>query len=116
VNRNYRLKQSSEFMRVRRFGKSYAHPLLVLVALIANDEKTSIGVVAGRSVGKAVARNRAKRMLREAVRPLLPKLKPGLKLLLISRRPILEANLEEIQDTLIQLFTKAHLLRDDHGN
>jgi ribonuclease P protein component len=115
VNRNFRLIQSTDFKRVRRSGKSYAHPLVVLVVLPAKGEKTRIGVTAGRSVGKAVQRNRAKRLLREALQSLLPKLKPGWKIILISRNPILKANLHDIQICLLQLFSKANLLIDING-
>jgi ribonuclease P protein component len=115
VNRNFRLTQSTDFKRVRRFGKSYAHPLVVLVVLQSTDEKTHIGVTAGRSVGSAVQRNRAKRLLREAVRPLISDLKPGWKVILISRSPILKAKLPEIQNCLYQLFLKANLVRDRNG-
>jgi len=100
-------------MRVRRFGKSYAHPLVLLVVLQVSDEKTQIGVVAGRSVGNAVQRNRAKRMLREAVRNLLYLIKPGWKIVLISRRPILKAEITEIQDTLSKQFHKANLINNN---
>jgi len=110
VNRNFRLTQSTDFKRVRRFGKSYAHPLVVLVVSPTNGDRTRIGVAAGQSVGNAVHRNRAKRLLREAIRPLLSKLKPGWNIILISRKPILEAKLPEIQNSLQQLFSKANLI------
>jgi ribonuclease P protein component len=112
VNRNFRLTQSTDFKRVRRFGKSYAHPLVVLVVLVGADEQKHIGVMAGRSVGNAVQRNRAKRMLREAVRTILPRLKLGWNVVLIARNPILNAKLSEIEDCLIQLFSKANLISD----
>jgi ribonuclease P protein component len=110
VNRNFRLTNSTDIMRVRRFGKSYAHPLVLLIVLQVPDEKSQIGIIAGRSVGNAVQRNHAKRMLREALRTLLFLVKPGWKIILISRRPILKAELTEIQDALSKLFYKAHLI------
>ena len=102
-------------MRVRRLGKSYAHPLVVLVVLPDADGKIHVGVTAGRSVGKAVQRNRAKRMLREAVRSLLPMIKPGWKFILISRSPILNAQLPELETTLFQLLRKAGLINENNG-
>jgi ribonuclease P protein component len=116
VNRNFRLTQSTDFKRVRRSGKSYAHPLVVLVVLPAPEEQSRFGVIAGRSVGGAVQRNRAKRMLREAVRILIPDIKPGWKVILIARRPILAAKWTEIQESLRQQFSKAELLVDENGS
>jgi ribonuclease P protein component len=112
VNRNFRLTQSTDFKRVRRFGKSYAHPLVVLIVSPNNEGRTLIGVTAGQSVGNAVQRNRAKRLLREAMRIFLSKLKPGWNIILVSRKPILEAKLPEIQICLQQLLSKANLMID----
>ena len=114
MKRNFRLTQSTDFKRVRRYGKSYAHPLLVLVVLPTEDETTRIGVTAGRSVGNAVQRNRAKRLLREAIRSLLPMLIPGWKIIVIARKPILKTTLIEIQLSLRVLLSKANLLIENH--
>jgi ribonuclease P protein component len=114
VNSNFRLTHSTDFKRVRRSGKSYAHPLIVLVVLPAEGERTRFGVTAGRSVGNAVQRNKAKRLVREALRSLLPKVRPGWKIILISRNPILNANLTEIYICLVQLFYKAKLINESN--
>jgi ribonuclease P protein component len=110
VNRNFRLTQSTDIKRVRRSGRSYAHPLAVLVVLQDDGEKTRIGVTAGKAIGKAVQRNRAKRLLREALRPLLPRLEPGWKAIIIARNPILAADFSDIQNCIRQLFMRANLL------
>ncbi len=115
MNRNFRLTQSTDFKRVRRSGKSYAHPLVVLVVLQENGENTQVGVTAGKAVGRAVQRNRAKRLLREALRPLLPSLRPGWKAILIARRPILDTDFSDIQACLRQLFERANLLVERDG-
>ena len=114
MNRNFRLTQSTDFKRVRRSGKSYAHPLIVLVALSAEGEGTQIGVTASRSMGSAVQRNRAKRLTREALRPLLPMILPGWKVILIARNPILKASFVEIKNCLHQVFSKACLLLESN--
>jgi ribonuclease P protein component len=114
VNRNFRLKQSTDFMRVRRSGKSYAHPFIVLVVLPADGERSLFGVSAGSSVGGAVQRNRAKRLIREGIRPLLPKIRSGWKVVLIARKPITTAQLTDIQASLQELFARAHLLNESN--
>ncbi len=110
MNRNFRLTRTSDFKRVRRFGKSYSHPLVVLVTFEDAENSVRIGVLAGRAIGSAVYRNRAKRLLREAVRPLVPRIKPGYKLILIARPPIRQARLQEIEVSLQQLFSKAKII------
>ena len=72
-------------------------------------ETPRIGVAAGRSVGNAVKRNRAKRVLRAAMRPLLPQLLPGYDILLLGRTRINEAKSSEVQVVLADLIKKAGL-------
>jgi ribonuclease P protein component len=112
VKRNFRLTRSTDFKRVRRFGKSYAHPLVVLVALPNEQDKPRLAVSAGRSVGGAVERNRAKRLLREAIRSNLSSVLPGWDYLFLARRPILQVPFQNIQATVTALLRKAHLWKE----
>lgn len=110
MQRKFRLTRSTDFKRVRRDGKSYAHPYVVLLVQASEAPRVRVGVTAGRSVGGAVQRNRAKRMLREAIRPLLPELNPGWDMILIARPTILTASLLEIHQAIIQLLHRANIL------
>lgn len=104
-------------MRVRRMGKSYAHPLIVLVALPNQLDRSRFAIAAGRSVGKSVQRNRAKRYLRESLRPLLASIVPGWDVILLARRPILSANLPECRAALLSLLQRAGLIYEpQEGN
>lgn len=109
MKRNFRLTRSIDFKRVRNAGKSYAHPLLVLVACPTTENTLKVGITAGRSVGGAIERNRAKRLLREAMRLLLPIMRPGWDLILIARQPLPTATYEQVQATLSQLIRRANL-------
>jgi ribonuclease P protein component len=112
VKRRFRLTRSTDFQRVRQNGKSYAHPLMVLVALPNPEAGVRIGVTAGRSVGNAVQRNRAKRILRSAVQPVLAELPPGWDIVLIARQPLVHAAFHQAQDALAALMQRAKLLND----
>jgi ribonuclease P protein component len=109
VKRRFRLTSSTDFMRVRRFGKSYAHPLLALTVQPNQLDYSRIGVSAGRSFGNAVNRNRAKRRLRAAIQPDLESIVPGWDIVLIARRPVLAAPFQEIQSALATLLRRARL-------
>ena len=115
MNRRYRLTRSKEFKRVRRVGRSYAHPLIVLITLVSAEPGVRIGISAGKSVGGAVQRNRAKRLMREAARPLIARVRPGWNLVLLARQPILHSSLLEIQQALIQLLKRAEIFGDERG-
>ena len=97
-------------------GKSYTHPLIVLIAHPNDLDRSRFGVAAGRSLGKAVQRNRAKRRIREALRPLIPEIEPGWDLIILARRPLQEATLQQCQEILKELLRRARLLKDPHGN
>lgn len=99
---------------MRRYGKSHAHPLIVLIALPNQEENTRFGVAAGRSVGNAVQRNRAKRHLRHAVQQVLPVVKPGWDIVLIARRTIAEATFQQTVTALVDLLGRARLLQEVH--
>ena len=109
MQRKFRLTRSTDFKRVRRTGKSYAHPFVVLVVQANEVSKVRVGVTAGRSVGGAVQRNRAKRLLREAIRPMLPEIPPGWDLILIARSALLTTQLLDIRRTISDLLYRAKL-------
>ena len=114
MQRKYRLTRSTDFKRVRRTGKSYAHPLVVLVVQASEAPGIRVGVTAGRSVGGAVRRNRSKRLLREAMRPLLVDLPAGWDLILIARSQLPSKSLVEIRAVLVNLLRRAHLYPISH--
>ncbi len=110
MKRGFRLTRSTDINRVRRSGKSYAHPLMVLYVLKSDVPETHVGVSAGLAVGNAVKRNRAKRLLRAAMNDLLPVTIPGCDLLLIARSPLPAANVHQTRDALSKLLKRAGLL------
>jgi len=117
VQRSFRLTRSEDFKRVRRDGKSYAHPLVVLIALNSgNDDqpRVRVGVAAGKSVGTAVYRNRAKRLLREAMRTLIPNIASHADLILIARPALASASLTDARDALLHLLKRAKILSPQH--
>jgi ribonuclease P protein component len=110
VQRKFRLTRSEDFKRVRRFGKSYAHPLLVLVAQPCDEDRLQVGIAASRTVGTAVKRNRAKRLLREALRTLIPAIGTGWDILLIARPRLASSNMFEVHEALLTLLRRAQLI------
>ena len=110
MQRKFRLTRSEDFKRVRRSGKSYAHPLVVLIVQTHEQPRLQVGVTAGRTVGTAVHRNRAKRLLREAMRLLIPNIVPGFDLILIARPGLVSATLDETRQALLTLLQRAKSL------
>jgi ribonuclease P protein component len=115
MERRFRLTRSIEFKRVREQGKSYAHPFVVLIVSPSQLDHPRIGVTASHNIGGAIQRNRAKRLLREAVRMFIPSLQPA-HIVLIARIPLAKATLSETRQALEQLFHRANLLSIQHDS
>ena len=113
VKRRFRLTRSTDFKRVRSEGKSYAHPLVVLVASRSEEDLTRVGVSASRSMGGAVQRNRAKRVLRESMRPIFPAVPAGWDILLIARAPLLQAHFQDVKAAVQGLLRRAGLSKTE---
>jgi ribonuclease P protein component len=96
---------------VRRQGKSYAHPLAVLIASPNHMPMTRVAFAAGKALGGAVARNRAKRLLRAAVRTCWAAVSPGWDLILVARPPLLKADWAEVVGSLTNLLGRSEVLR-----
>lgn len=111
----HRLKRSSDVVLVRQQGQSWRHPLLILLIRANEQEVSRFAFVASRFVGKAVVRNRVKRLLREAVRHLLPHMAGGWDCLLIARTGLSQASYVEVNTAVAQLLSRANLLRENHN-
>ena len=116
MKREFRLTRSTEILRVRRLGKSYAHPLLVLIALPDEQAQTRVGVSASRAVGTAVKRNRAKRLIRAAMQEHLAHITAGWDLILIARGAMSGASFLQVQSAVSQLLRRARLIEADPGD
>lgn len=110
MDRKYRLTSSTDFKRVRRAGKSYAHPLSILVIAPNGKEISRFGVSASRAIGGAVARNRAKRRMREVLRKNLPDIETGWDVLLIARSPLVDAEWNQLCESITGLLKRAGIL------
>ncbi len=111
MKRIYSLTKGHQFQQTRARGRSWAHPLLVLVAAPNGLEITRCGFSVGKRLGKAHTRNRLKRELREAVRVRHPGLKKGFDLVWIARQNLTEAtDFWTIDQTVESLLRRAKLV------
>jgi ribonuclease P protein component len=110
--RVWRLRPRGEFERIRQNGRAWPHRFFVLIVLPRTQRPEApprIGVAAGKKLGSAVARNRFKRKLREAVRQVYPNVPSGVDVILIARAPIAEASVAQIAAALIETLRRARV-------
>lgn len=112
----YRLRRRADVRRVRQQGRAWRHPLAVLLIAPAAETAEVGGHVsrfaftASRTVGTAVRRNRAKRLLREAVRANLPQVAPGWDCVIIARSSTPDASYAAVCAAIQSLFRRASLI------
>jgi ribonuclease P protein component len=114
MKRAYRLARSEDFQRIRRTGRSWSRPMLVLQTLRNDLAHSRVGLVVGRRVGTAVVRNRVRRLLRESVRLRWQDIEPGWDIVLIARTPAAQTDFWQVKAALDSLLERASLLQASH--
>ncbi|HZR44164.1 MAG TPA: ribonuclease P protein component [Ktedonobacteraceae bacterium] len=111
LNRALRLRKSSDFQRVRQQGRSIVSRLLIL-AWAPNDQASPrIGFVVSKRISKRAAeRNYIKRLLSEALRPVLSDICPGWDIVFSARNQIIGVSLPVLTREVSILLRRAQLL------
>lgn len=115
MERKYRLTKNEQFQRVRRHGRSWANPILVLCVLPNGLAHSRFGFAISQRIGKATVRNRVKRLIREATRLRQPAIAPGWDLVFIARSRIHQADFGQVEAAVAQLLQRAGLLQRGEG-
>jgi ribonuclease P protein component len=101
--------RSPDIRRVIREGTSHRSERVVLY-VAPGEGPARAAWVTGRTVGGAVARNRARRLLREAWRALAPEVEVGHDLVLVARGPFGRARVSELIEEIEGLLRRARLM------
>jgi ribonuclease P protein component len=97
---------------VYREGRRYPGEILVLY-IRPTEGGRRVGVTAGRRLGGAVVRNRAKRRLREAFRRMEPRLHGQGDVVLVARTAAAAVPFEDIMQEMEALCAAGRLLCTD---
>ena len=67
------LKENRDFRRLYGKGKSFVSPVVVTYLMKNRCKQVRYGITTSKKIGKAVQRNRSRRVIREAFRLLSPR-------------------------------------------
>ena len=108
------IKSSAEITHLFQEGRRIGTPDLTLIVL-RNEQHGRDGraaFIAGKKLGNAVWRNRAKRRLREVHRLNSGQVRQGYDIILVARSRTVKAPWNELNDTYLKLCRKLDLLED----
>ncbi|ACK69352.1 ribonuclease P protein component [Gloeothece citriformis PCC 7424] len=114
----HRLKRRKDFQKVYKQGGRYTSPHLIIRTLFEscsenslNSQPTCFGISVSQKVSKkAVIRNRIKRLIRQAIRELLPQISNGWKVVIVIRPGSVECKYDRFLRELKQLLIKAEII------
>ncbi|QNO15001.1 ribonuclease P protein component [Alkalicella caledoniensis] len=99
------LRKNADFRNIYNKGKSLSTKNIVIY-YSKSDSTGRVGFVVSKKIGKAIVRNRFKRMIREAFRTTNIPLEPNLDIIILARPRILDADYFSIRKDLVYLCKK----------
>jgi ribonuclease P protein component len=94
------LNENYLFLRLYRTGKSVVTPHLVVYVKKNRLKTIRLGITASKKIGKAVARNRARRVIREAYRLCEKSVPKGMDVVIVARAKATAAPMQAVQKSL----------------
>jgi len=104
------LNRNGDFRRLYYRGKSFVSPVLVTYLLRNRVGSTRVGITASKKIGKAVERNRSRRVIREAYRTLYPLLPSGYDFVFVARSRTGRSKMAEVLSAMKKHLTSAGIL------
>ena len=107
------IKLNKEFRYLYARGKSFVSPSVVVYLKQNRLEHNRLGITSGKKIGKAVKRNRARRLIRVAFRSLQDRLNANYDMVIVARTRCVYANSNEVTKDLKRCFIQAGILKDE---
>ena len=114
LRRGERILQQHEYKQVIREGRSITGKAFKAYLLAQGGLGRKAGFVAGKRVGNACLRNRAKRLLKEAYRRLKADLPvSGFRVVFVANAGTPPATLDDVRNEMAWMFKKFGLLKGE---
>ena len=106
-----RLKNSNDFRKLYRRGKTAAHPVIAVYCRGNGRRENRVGVAVSVKLGNAVWRNRVKRRLREVYRLHEDRFLPGQDVIFVGRKRTYDAKFSELESSMLKICGMLGMLR-----
>ena len=103
------IKKDKKFKYIYTNGRSFANKKLVMYYIKNNEEKLQIGISISKKVGKAVVRNRLRRLIKENIR-LSENIKNGYSIIFLARVGADDLNFDTMKSSMNHILRKCELL------
>jgi len=110
MSRNWALRKRAQYKAVYESGVMRRDRLVVIKALANGLEFSRYGFSVNKNLGKAVARNRVRRILKEIVRTAT--IKSGWDVVFIARSKAADSDYHQLKKSVEKLLSQADLLVD----
>jgi len=111
--KKYRLKKSSDVVKLKKEGKLFSHSFLgILVLEDKKSEFPQFGFIISTKVAKnASKRFKLKRQLAEIIYELLPRVKSSFQIIFLPKKILFDKPFLEIKKAVLEVFVKAEVLK-----
>ena len=105
------LRRNSDFTSIYKRGKSMGDRLVVVFYKKNNLPYNRIAFLASKKVGNAVARNRARRLMKESYRSLCDQFVPGYDIIFIARNTINNSKCADVKKSMEAALRRSGLAK-----
>ena len=100
------ITSNRDYQRIYRRGRSYVSPVLVTYAIKTKNNNLRIGITTSKKVGKAVQRNRCRRVIRAAFAHLHADQSNCYDIIFVARTKTAYCKSYEVEKAMRDHFTK----------
>ncbi len=111
-----KIKENRDFRFAYKKGKCFVSPFVAVYVNKNRRKCVRYGITAGKKIGNAVCRNRAKRVISAAFRTLSNEILSGYDFVIVARTRILSVKSTDVEVSLRKIFHSAGVLLTANEN
>lgn len=110
LHRDFRIRQNRDYRRIYSAGRRFSNRAGLMYVVRTKREPVRIGFVTTKRIGNAVARNRARRLMKEVYRLHRHELSSHYEAILLAAAFLTTVTYSEAEKALLALWRKAGML------